>query len=127
MEAIARQINTNETKVQKIIDYLTKSAALEVLVERSTTRVEKIMTSIVVSLDSSKTAVDAAIMMSEKEVGSIVVTKNDRPFGIVTERDLVRRIGAKDFCFHDALLEDIASRPLIYAEPGLTVQKRQNL
>jgi CBS domain-containing protein len=124
VQAIADKVNMNPNEVQKIIDDIVKSNALEVLVEQSTTRVEKIMTSIVIALDYSKTAVDAAVLMTEKQVGSVVVTKdNGKPFGIVTERDLVRRIGAKDLYFHDGLLGHIASSPLIYAEAGLTVQE----
>ena len=57
----------------------------------------------------------AAALMSEKKVGSVIVTKNGRPFGIVTERDLIRRY------FRDTLLESLASRPLITAETTTTV------
>jgi len=60
-------------------------------------------------------AADAAALMSEKKVGSVIVTKNGRPFGIVTERDLIRRY------FRDTLLESLASRPLITAETTTTV------
>lgn len=128
VQAIAHKVKMNPNEVQKMIDDIVKSNALEVLVEQSTTRVEKIMTSIVIALDYSKTAVDAAVLMTEKQVGSVVVTKdNGKPFGMVTERDLVRRIGAKDRYFHDALLEHITSRPLIYAEAGLTVQEEAEI
>ncbi|MGA9169994.1 MAG: CBS domain-containing protein [Nitrososphaeraceae archaeon] len=71
----------------------------------------------VASLDVSKTAADAAALMSEKKVGSVIVTKNGGPFGIVTERDLIRRY------FRDTLLESLASHPLITIEPTTTVEK----
>ena len=45
--------------------------------------------------------------MTEKKVESVIVTKNGRPFEIVTERDLIRRY------FRDTLLESLAARPLI--------------
>ena len=76
------------------------------------------MSTNVVSLDISKTAAaDAAALMTEKKVGSVIVTKNNTPFGIVTERDLVRRY------FRDTLLENLASHPLITAKPTTTVEK----
>jgi signal-transduction protein with cAMP-binding, CBS, and nucleotidyltransferase domain len=75
------------------------------------------MSTNVVSLDISKTAAYAAALMTEKKVGSVIVIKNNRPFGIVTERDLVRRY------FRDTLLESLASHPLITAEPTTTVEK----
>ena len=48
VQAIAHKVNMNPNEVQKMIDDIVKSNALEVLVEQSTTRVEKIMTSIVI-------------------------------------------------------------------------------
>lgn len=87
---------------------------LDVLMEA---RIEKIMSSNVVSLDISKTAADAAALMTERKVGSVIITKNNKPFGIVTERDLVRRY------FRDTLLESLASYPLITAKPTTTVEK----
>jgi predicted transcriptional regulator len=68
-------------------------------------------------LDISKTAADAAALMTEKKVGSVIVTKNNKPFGTVTERDLVRRY------FRDTPLESLASHPLITASPSTTVEK----
>ena len=53
--------------------------------------------------------------MRDKNVSSLVVVdNNDKPIGIVTERDLVRKV-----CIHDAsinsiiLLKDIMSSPLV--------------
>lgn len=114
---IAQQVNMSTNEVQGITDELAKSEALQSFVEKSTAKIEKIMSHNVASLDISKIAADAAALMSEKKVGSVIVTKNGRPFGIVTERDLIRRY------FRDTLLESIASRPLITAEPTTTVEK----
>jgi CBS domain-containing protein len=120
---IAQQVDMPINEVQKITDGLTKSDALQLLVEQGTATVEKIMSVNVVSLDYSKTASDAALLMTTRNLGSVIVTKNDRPFGIVTERDLIRRIGKKDIYFRDILLEHMASRPLITAEMQMTVEE----
>ena len=120
---IAQQVDMPINEVQKITDDLTKSDALQLLVEQGTATVEKIMSVNVVSLDYSKTASDAALLMTTRNLGSVIVTKNDRPFGIVTERDLIRRIGKKDIYFRDILLEHMASRPLITAEMQVTVEE----
>ena len=61
--------------------------------------------------------------MTTRKVGSIIVTKNDKPFGIVTERYLIRGIGKKEIYFRDILLEHLASRPLITAEMQVTVEE----
>lgn len=124
LQSIAQQVDMSLKEVQDITDDLLLSDVLQLLVEQSTTKVENIMTRDAKSLDISKTAADAAELMSEKKVGSIIVTKNHgRPFGIVTERDLVRRIGKKDIYFRDILLEHLTSRPLITLESRATVEE----
>jgi signal-transduction protein with cAMP-binding, CBS, and nucleotidyltransferase domain len=112
---IAQQVNMSPNEVQGITDELAKSESLQSFVEKSTAKIEKIMSHNVASLDISRIAADAAALMSEKKVGSVIVTKDGRPFGIVTERDLIRRY------FRDTLLESLASRPLITAEITTTI------
>ena len=125
-KAIAQHIGMPVDEVQEIINGLIKADALEALVEESTTTVEKIMTPNIASLDYSKTVIDAAKIMVQKEIGSIIVTKDGRPYGIVTERDIIRRLAAtssnSDFYFQNALLGHVCSHPLIAAYRGLSVQ-----
>ncbi len=44
----------------------------------------------VMLLDENKTALEAAVLMSENHIGSVVVSKASRVTGIFTERDLMR-------------------------------------
>jgi CBS domain-containing protein len=122
VEAIAQQVDMEADKVQEIIDDLVKNDALEVLVDQSMARVEKIMTPAVISLDCSKTAREAAALMAEKEIGSVVVTKGGKPFGIVTQSDIVRWAGLRQKLL-DAKLEGSVSRPLITIGRGATVEE----
>lgn len=114
---IAQQVDMPLNEVQRITDKLSKSDAVRLFEEERTTKIEKIMSTNVVSLDISKTAANAAALMTERKVGSVIVTKDNRPFGIVTERDLVRRY------LRDTLLESLASHPLITAMPTITVKE----
>jgi CBS domain-containing protein len=114
---IAQQIGMPLNDVKRITGKLLNLDSVRLFEEESTTKIEKIMSTHVVSLDISKCAVHAAALMTEKKVGSVIVTKNNKLFGIVTERDLVRRY------FRDTLLESLASHPLITAEPTTTVEK----
>lgn len=143
-QAIAEHVSMPISKVQEIVDELIKSDALEAFIEESTTRVEKIMSEDVVSLDYSSSIVDAASLMAKDDIGSIIVTKGrdhdnvgdasrtrrypstaSRPYGIVTERDMIRRLDpvmvGSDFYFRNTLLGHICSHPLIAAHRGLTV------
>ena len=46
----------------------------------------------VVLLDENKTTYEAAVLMSDKHIGSVVVTRNAQVVGLFTERDLIHRV-----------------------------------
>jgi CBS domain-containing protein len=60
------------------------------------TLVKDVMKTDVISIDSSKTIKEAACLMDNSNVGCVIITKNDSPVGILTERDFVKRIAAKN-------------------------------
>ena len=84
------------------------------------TFVKDIMKDSVVSIDSSMTIKDAAEMMDGAEVGGIVVMENNTATGIITERDVVRRIVAKNKGY-STKLKDVMSTPLITINPDETI------
>ena len=84
------------------------------------TFVSDIMKTSVVSINSSMTVKDAAEMMNDAEVGGIVVMENNIATGIITERDIVRRIVAKNKEY-STKLKDVMSTPLITISPDETV------
>ncbi len=128
LEAIAGQLHMDVRDVMRIIDELDKAGGLRVFAVQSDTPLEKIMTVNVVSLEGSKTMVDAAFVMAKRQIGSVIVTKNNIPFGIITERDIVRRLGARnEQLLEDVKLENACTHPLIVAEPGLTVGEAVDL
>lgn len=122
VEAIAQQVDMDVSTVQQIIDILTREDALEVMIEQSITNVEKIMSPVVVSLDCSKTPRVAAALMAENQVGSVVVTKSGKPFGIVSQSDIVRWVG-KWSKLLDSTLEGLASVSLITVGRGTSVEE----
>ena len=85
-------------------------------------RVRDIMVKDVVTIHSEKTVYDAAKLMSEKMVGCLIVVENGyKPVGIITERDFVRRVLAKDKDPHKTLVKEVMSTPLISVRPELSV------
>ena len=87
---------------------------------RESTFVKDIMKTNVISIDSSMTVKEAAEMMNDTEIGGIVVMENDIATGIVTERDIVRRIVAKNKGY-STKLKDVMSTPLVTISPDETV------
>ena len=49
----------------------------------------------VVLLDENRTTYEAAVLMSDKHMGSVVVTRESRVIGLFTERDLIRDMAQK--------------------------------
>lgn len=58
--------------------------------------VDKVMQKNVISIDSISSVKDAATMMMDANVGCLVVTDGKTPIGMVTERDLARRVLVRD-------------------------------
>lgn len=50
---------------------------------------------LVVLLDEGESAYEAALLMSDKHIGSVVVTRASRIIGLFTERDLMRQVVGK--------------------------------
>ena len=88
--------------------------------------VKNIMKTPVLSIDSSMTVKDAAKMMEDVKVGSIVVTENNVILGILTERDFVRKIVAQGKSF-STIIKDVMSSPLIVISPDETVWELASL
>jgi CBS domain-containing protein len=65
------------------------------------------------SLDKRKTAKDAAALMVERDIGSVVVTSSGSPIGIVTERDILKKVTFDSKDPSSVALESIMTSPLI--------------
>jgi len=82
--------------------------------------VSDIMKKKVISIDEAKTIKDAANMMNEARIGSIIITKDDVPIGILTERDFVTKIAAKEISLSTPLSK-VMTHPLLVIGPNQTV------
>jgi CBS domain-containing protein len=82
--------------------------------------VSEIMKGNVISIDSSMTVQDAAKMMDDALIGAIVVLENGIAIGIITERDIVRRIVSKGKPL-STNVKDAMSSPLIVINPDDSV------
>jgi CBS domain-containing protein len=110
-------------KVLDMMDHSLIEDLFQVIFRPDPVTIASVMTFHVVTLDHTKTAYDAASIMKEKRVGSVIVTAYGQPFGIVTETDLARVssfLGVPPKCL---ILSYLASRPLIYASPTQTIQE----
>jgi len=79
--------------------------------------VSEIMSSedtVTITSESGNTARDVAEVMVKKGISSvIVIDKKTKPIGIITEKDLVRRVCLKNMSASRFAVEEIMSSPLI--------------
>lgn len=88
--------------------------------------VSGIMRKNVISIDSSMTVQDAAKMMDDASIGAIVVIENGIAIGIITERDLTRRVIAKGKPL-TTNVKEVMSSPLIVINPDDSVWEAAQL
>lgn len=77
------------------------------------TNVSEIMSTPVVTINAQKAVSDAAKLMDEKKIESLVVCWNGRAVGIFTEKDLVRRVLARDLPSDTPVREVMSKSPVM--------------
>jgi CBS domain-containing protein len=86
--------------------------------------VKDIMSSPVVTLDEDATSDKVANIMDENDLGCvIVINQSGKPVGIITERDLVIRVLAKNLVPDAVKAKDIMTSPLVTIEPETTISE----
>ena len=84
--------------------------------------VRDIMTKEIIMIDGSDTALEAAKLMAEKGISSLFVVKDGVPVGIVTERDFIKKICAKDIPIAKVMISEIMSKILTTADPETPIE-----
>ena len=84
--------------------------------------VRDIMTKNMVMIDYDKSALEAAKIMAEKGISSVFVVKDNHPIGIVTERDFIKKICAKELSVSEVKMSDIMSKILTTADPETPIE-----
>lgn len=88
--------------------------------------VRDVMKKNVISIDSSMTVQDAAKMMDDASIGAIVVLENGIVTGIITERDMTRRVVAKGKPYTTSV-KDVMSSPVVVVNPDDSVWEAAQL
>ena len=84
--------------------------------------VSQIMTRHVVTINSNRSALDAALLMKEKRISSLIVQDDENEsLGIITERDFVKRVCAQDKKSSEVLISELMSKIQTFAEPNTPV------
>lgn len=84
--------------------------------------VKDIMTKEVVTIEAHQSVFEAAQLMSEKAVGCLIVIVKGFPVGIITERDMVKRVVAKRSPI-DQKVTEVMTKTLITVEPETSLKE----
>lgn len=91
---------------------------------RSRMMVKDVMSSPVITIDEDAPANQVAELMDKHGLGCIIVTsKEGKPLGIITERDMVRRILAKNIKPDYLKAKEVMTSPLITVEPDENISE----
>ena len=80
-------------------------------------QIRDIMEKNVITIEYDKTALDAARLISEKDVSFLVIMKDDIPVGVLSESDFVKRLAADDKKSSDVIISEIMSSSFRWVEP----------
>jgi CBS domain-containing protein len=86
--------------------------------------VKDVMSSPVVTMNEDDSSDKAAVNMDQNDLGCIVVTNPaGKPIGIITERDLVIRVLAKNIKPDTVKAKEIMTTPIVTIEPDASISE----
>jgi CBS domain-containing protein len=75
----------------------------------------------IISIDSKAKVKDAARLMIEKGIGSLIANRDGLPFGIVTERDLMEKIAAEGVDPTKMTVSEVMTAPLTTVDASSSI------
>jgi CBS domain-containing protein len=76
----------------------------------------------VITVEHDRSALDAAKLISEKDISFLVVIKGAKPIGVVTEKDFVQKLVSNDKQASKIPLSDIMSYKYRWVEPSTEIE-----
>ena len=81
-----------------------------------------IMQKDVITIELEKTAQYASTILKDNDISFLVVVEDSKPVGIVSERDIVRKIVAENKEASKIQLESIMSKKFKWVEPNSSIE-----
>ena len=90
-------------------------------------KVEDAMTEDVITIDAEASVKKAVDLMNKNEIGCLIVTRNAKAMGIVTERDMLSRVLGMSRNPEKTKISEIMTSPLVVADPGMDLEEAARL
>jgi len=88
-------------------------------IDVTTLPIKDFMIKEVITIDNEATVRKAAEIMNESEIGCLITAGQGGAVGILTERDLLKRVIAEGRDANKTKVKEVMSSPLIVAEPDM--------
>lgn len=90
-------------------------------------KVEDVMVKEVITLDEGSTIKEASDIMNKFEIGCLIITEKGKAVGILTERDLLKRVVSQAKNPKRTIVSTIMSQPIIVVEPEMDLEEAAKL
>ena len=90
-------------------------------------KVEDVMVENVISVPERATVKEAAELMNQHGIGCLIVVKNGKPVGIVTETDMVKRVILGPVDPENTMVRKIMSRPLVVVDTQISIEEASKI
>jgi CBS domain-containing protein len=92
-----------------------------------TLKVEDVMTMEVITIDENASVKEAADVMNQYEIGCLIAVRKGKAKGIITERDLLKRVIVEGKNAKKTKIGEVMSSPLEIVAPGTSLEEALQL
>lgn len=92
-----------------------------------TLKISDVMIKEVITIDENATVKEAAEIMNKFEIGCLIAVRKGKAMGIITERDLLKRVVAEARDANKTKVKEIMSSPLVVVEPNMDLEEAARL
>ena len=85
--------------------------------------VEDVMTMDVITIDENVSVKEAAEIMNQHEIGCLIAVRKGKAIGIITERDLLKRVIVEDKNAKKTKVGEVISSPLEVVAPSTSLEE----
>jgi CBS domain-containing protein len=89
--------------------------------------VEELMIKNVVKVNPDTLVEEAVRIMNANEIGCLIISENGKPVGIITERDLLKRVLEQGRSPRTIKVAEIMSKPVIYGDSQMELEDAARL
>ncbi len=75
------------------------------------------------TIEPEASVYDAISKMSDKQIGALIVTEDNKVIGIITERDYARKVILQDKSSKNTLVREIMTKRVIYVKPDQKLEE----